>query len=185
MSSLGDLADPSVLALAASGTASVARIDAACQLAAGGKLAARDIAAWLRGFQVTEPEFRLLWLLSQQGAGRAGNAAFDQAELAELLVVSPAQVSGAVERLRSLGMLERTTDQHDRRRQLWRLADGGRQLLSAVVASVADLGESRGRRIPPLIAAQQTTALRSGDFGSPVLGCSHPFEGGELLEGAA
>jgi DNA-binding MarR family transcriptional regulator len=164
MSSLGDLADSSVLALAASGAASVARIDAACQLAAGGKLAARDIAGWLRGFQVTEPEFRLLWLLSQSVDGRPGNAAFDQAELAELLVVSPAQVSGAVERLRSLGMLDRVADQRDRRRQLWRLADGGRELLAAVVASVADLGESHGRRIPPL---------------------TPPFEGAELLEGAA
>jgi DNA-binding MarR family transcriptional regulator len=150
MSSLGDLAESSALALAASGAASVARIDAACQLAAGGKLAARDIAAWLRGFQVTEPEFRLLWLLSQPGDGRPGNAAFDQAELAELLVVSPAQVSGAVERLRSLGMLDRTTDQRDRRRQLWRLADGGRQLLSAVVASVAGIDGSLSRRIHPL-----------------------------------
>jgi DNA-binding MarR family transcriptional regulator len=164
MSSLGDLAESSVLSLPASGAASIARIDAACRCTAAGKLAARDIAAWLRGFQVTEPEFRLLWLLSQSGDRRPGNAALDQAELAELLVVSPAQVSGAVERLRSLGMLDRTTDQRDRRRQLWRLADGGRQLLSDVVASVADLGESRGRRIPPL---------------------APPFEGGELWEGAA
>ena len=152
------------LALAASGAASVARIDAACQLAADGKLAARDIAAWLRGFQVTEPEFRLLWLLSQSRGDRPAHDKFDQAELAELLVVSPAQVSGAVERLRSLGMLERTTDHHDRRRQLWRLADGGRQLLSAVVASVAGIDDSLSGRIPPLVPH---------------------CEEGELLEGAA
>ena len=113
---------------------------------------------------MTEPEFRLLWLLAQPRDGRPGNATFDQAELAELLVVSPAQVSGAVERLRSLGMLDRTTDQRDRRRQLWRLADGGRELLAAVVTSVVDLVDSRNRRIPPL---------------------TPPFEGGELLEGAA
>lgn len=150
MSSLGNSAELSVLALAASGSASVARIDAACQLAAGGKLAARDIAAWLRGFQVTEPEFRLLWLLSQPGGDRPTHNTFDQAELAELLVVSPAQVSGAVERLRSLSMLERTVDQRDRRRQLWRLADGGRNLLSAVVASVAGIDSSLSRRIPSL-----------------------------------
>ena len=164
MSFLGDSAESSVLSLAASGAASVARIDVACQLAAGGKLATRDIARWLRGFQVTEPEFRLLWLLCQSGDRRPGNAAFDQAELAELLVVSPAQVSGAVERLRSLEMLERTTDQRDRRRQHWRLTHGGRQLLSAVVAIVAGIDDSLGRRIPPL---------------------AHPFELGELLEGAA
>jgi DNA-binding MarR family transcriptional regulator len=164
MSSLGDLAESSVLALPASGAASIARIDAACRCTAAGKLAARDIAAWLRGFQVTEPEFRLLWLLSQSGDRRPGNAAFNQAELAELLVVSPAQVSGAVERLRSLEMLERTTDQRDRRRQHWRLTHGGRQLLSAVVASVAGADDSLSRRLPPL---------------------AHSFERGELLEGAA
>jgi DNA-binding MarR family transcriptional regulator len=150
MSSLGDSAESSALALAASGAASVARIDAACQLAAGGKLAARDIAAWLRGFQVTEPEFRLLWLLSQSGGNHPTHHTFDQAELAELLVVSPAQVSGAVERLRSLKMLERTVDQCDRRRQLWRLADGGRELLTAVIANVAGIDGSLSRRIPPL-----------------------------------
>ena len=34
--------------------------------------------------------------------------------------------------------------------------------------------------IPPLIASQKATALRSGDFGSSVLACSHPFEGERL-----
>jgi DNA-binding MarR family transcriptional regulator len=150
MLSLGDSAESRALALAASGAASVARIDAACQLAAGGKLAARDIAAWLRGFQVTEPEFRLLWLLSQSGGERPAHHTFDQAELAELLVVSPAQVSGAVERLRALKMLDRTVDQRDRRRQLWRLADGGRDLLSDVVASVAGIDGSLNRQTPLL-----------------------------------
>jgi hypothetical protein len=37
------------------------------------------------------------------------------------------------------------------------------------------------REIPPLIAAQGATAQRSGDVGSPVLGCSHPFEGGGVV----
>lgn len=164
MSSLGDSTESSVSSLAASGLASIARIDAACRSAAAGKLAARDIAAWLRGFQVTAPEFRLLWLLSQPRDDRSGHDAFDQAELAEQLVVSPAQVSVAVERLRSLGMLDRTVDQRDRRRQLWRLTDDGRELLSAVVASVAGMDASLSRRNPPL---------------------APPFEGRELLEGAA
>jgi hypothetical protein len=31
--------------------------------------------------------------------------------------------------------------------------------------------------IPPLVAAQLTTALRSGDFGSPVFVCSHSLRG--------
>ena len=37
--------------------------------------------------------------------------------------------------------------------------------------------------IPPLMAPQKTNALRTGDVGSPVLGCSHFFEGeGSLLQ---
>ena len=53
----------------------------------------------------------------------------DQADLAEQLVVSPAQVSGAVERLRSLGLLERVDSQRDRRRQLWQVTGAGDALL--------------------------------------------------------
>ena len=49
------------------------RIDAACRLAAEGKLAARRIAGWLGGSEINEPEFRLLWLLA--GAASSGDAA--------------------------------------------------------------------------------------------------------------
>lgn len=125
-----------------SGTASswpsVERINATCRSAAEGKLAARRIAAWLSGSAINEPEFRLLWLLAGAANSGASAAALDQADLAEQLVVSPAQVSGAVERLRSLGLVERIQHQRDRRRQLWSVTEAGDALLQLIVARVRE-----------------------------------------------
>jgi DNA-binding MarR family transcriptional regulator len=157
--------------------AAVERIDAACRQAFAGKLALRDLAAWVRGFGVTEGDFRLLWeLFERREGGGEGSLAFDQAELAERLAVSPAQISSVVERLQVRQWIERVRDGADRRRQLWRLSHAGGELVQAVVASVEQ--RSCCAQIPPPVASQEATALRSGDFGSPVLGCSHPFEGG-------
>ena len=122
----------------ASGWPSVERINAACRSAAEGKLAARRIAAWLSGSAINEPEFRLLWLLSGAARSDATVAALDQADLAEQLVVSPAQVSGAVERLRNLGLVERIQHQRDRRRQLWSVTEAGDELLQLIVARVRE-----------------------------------------------
>lgn len=128
---------------AASDALSAERIDAACRLASEGKLAARRITGWLGGSGINEPEFRLLWLLA--GAASSGEATvpLDQADLAEQLIVSPAQVSGAVERLRSLGLLERVDSQRDRRRQLWQVTGVGKALLGRVVDHVADASTHR------------------------------------------
>lgn len=113
------------------------RIDAACRLAVAGKLAMRDIAGWVQGLGVSETEFRLLWLLLEHERGQQrGAGALDQAELAERLAVSAAQVSGVVERLRERELVDRVLDGGDRRRQMWRLAPAGAATVSAVVASV-------------------------------------------------
>lgn len=122
---------------------SAERIDAACRLAGEGKLAARRIAAWLAGAPVNEPEFRLLWLLAGGSQPDGAATSLDQAELAERLVVSPAQVSGAVERLRALGLLERIQHERDRRRQLWQVTNGGDELLRRIVSQVAAASSQR------------------------------------------
>lgn len=137
MSFRGNSADSGQLPLAASDTLSTERIEAACRSAAEGKLAARTIAAWLDGLDISEPEFRLLWLLAGAVDPSLTAASLDQAELAERLVVSPAQVSGAVERLRHMGLLERAANQGDRRRQLWRITAAGDALLRRIVNQVA------------------------------------------------
>ena len=97
----------------------------------------RDLAAWVRAFDVGETEFRLLWLL-QDGAGQSPEFPHvDQSCLAQQLAVSPAQVSGLVERLQSRGLLEHQSCDDDRRRQLWRLTAAGRELIAGVVAALA------------------------------------------------
>lgn len=112
------------------------RIDAAFRLVVAGKLALRDITAWVHQFGVSEPEFRLLWLLFRL-EGPTASCAVDQAELAEQLAVSAAQVSGVVERLMQRELVDRVLDGADRRRQLWRLAGAGEGLVRDVIASVA------------------------------------------------
>jgi histidinol dehydrogenase len=58
---------------------------------------------------------------------------------------------------------------------------GGAQAVAALAYGTnGNAAKSDASGIPPLVASQETTALRSGDFGSPVLGCSHPFEGGGI-----
>lgn len=138
MSFRGNLAEANRWSGTASGTSSVERINAVCRLAAEGKLAARRIAAWLGGSEINEPEFRLLWLLAGTASSDVLAVPLDQADLAEQLVVSPAQVSGAVERLRSLGLVERVQHQRDRRRQLWRVTEAGDELLQLIVARVCE-----------------------------------------------
>ena len=121
-----------------------ARLDEACQHVVVGKHAARELARWAGGVGVSETEFRLLWLLFPASDLRSQcvDDLPDQAELAARLAVSAAQVSGAVERLSSLGFLERVTDGADRRRQMWRLADAGRALVHTVLHLV---GSAVGR----------------------------------------
>jgi DNA-binding MarR family transcriptional regulator len=115
------------------------RVDRACRLAVAGKLALREIAAWVEDAGVSETEFRLLWLLFQQEHGEASKStALDQADLAERLAVSAAQVSGVIERLRQRELVDRVPDVSDRRRQLWRLASTGETLVQTVIVNVAN-----------------------------------------------
>jgi DNA-binding MarR family transcriptional regulator len=115
------------------------RVDRVCRRAVAGKLALREIAVWVEGMGVSETEFRLLWLLFQQEHGEASKStALDQADLAERLAVSAAQVSGVIERLRQRELVDRVPDVSDRRRQLWRLASTGETLVQTVIANVAN-----------------------------------------------
>lgn len=114
------------------------RVDRACRLAVAGKLALREIGTWIEGIGVSETEFRLLWLLFQHEHGEESRStALDQAELAERLAVSAAQVSGVIERLRQRELVDRVPDVSDRRRQQWRLASSGETLVRTIIANVA------------------------------------------------
>jgi len=133
------------------------RVDRACRQAVAGKLALRAIAVWVEAVGVSETEFRLLWLLFQQDRGDASKStALDQAELAERLAVSAAQVSGVIERLRQRELVDRVPDVSDRRRQLWRLAAAGKAMVLTVVAQVAS-------GIPPLAPPFEGGGFRQED----------------------
>jgi DNA-binding MarR family transcriptional regulator len=113
------------------GTSATVRIDDACRRIAAGRLAARELSGWTLDAGVSEAEFRLLWILFRD------SSAPDQAALAARLAVSPAQISGAVERLRTSSLIELSVDPGDRRRQLWRLAPAGAALVHQVLVRVA------------------------------------------------
>ncbi len=101
-----------------------------------GRLALRDIAAWVAAFGLSEIEFRLLWQLSTTANANEADAELDQAALATRLAVSPAQVSAVVDRLRGAGRVIGVVPVGDRRRQLWLLTPTGRELVERVVAAV-------------------------------------------------
>lgn len=131
--------------LAAQRGDAVAQVDAACRQVVAGKLAARLLGAWVRELGVSDSEFRLLWQLERELNAATESAASrkplppDQAMLAERLAVSPAQMSGMVERLSAEGLIEPDRSTKDRRRQAWRISLAGQLLVSNVIARVNPL----------------------------------------------
>jgi DNA-binding MarR family transcriptional regulator len=137
-------------------------ISALCQQVHEGKLAARQLAEWVVPLGVNEAEFRLLWQLfaaaetalasaAKIGRGAGGDAPLepailDQATMAERLAASPAHVSATVERLSGAGLISAIAAAADRRRQCWQLTFAGRELVLAVLASVAQATASKATR---------------------------------------
>jgi len=77
-------------------------------------------------------DFWVLWLCSL-----AAPNGFVQHELAASAGVSPAQMSGLVERLRQRGLLAGCRGDRDRRRQYWRLTPAGEDLLREIQTEIA------------------------------------------------
>jgi DNA-binding MarR family transcriptional regulator len=120
-----------------------ARVDAICRAVVAGKLATRELGAWVRPVGLGEAEFRLLWALAASQSSD-DDSPLDQSGLAEALVVSPAQVSGLVERLRSQGLIDSRPVGGDRRRSAWGLSVPGELAVERVLNVVLAL------EIPPL-----------------------------------
>lgn len=93
-----------------------------------GRLLRTAIAERAESTGLGDHEFFLLW--SCHAAGREG---LHQTELAVALGVSPAQISGLVERLNRRGLLVGRRDERDRRRQYWHPSPSGVQLLDEVL----------------------------------------------------
>lgn len=103
------------------------RIARVCQMVVEGRRAARMLADWVQPFKLSEPEFLVLWCL------RDANEAVDQRTIAEMLALSPAQVSATVERLRSNEFIVQQPDCGDRRRHFWSLSPDGRNRFVAML----------------------------------------------------
>jgi DNA-binding MarR family transcriptional regulator len=93
----------------------------------------RALATHTSACGVSDTEFLLLWSCAQHVEG------ISQSELAAAIGVSPAQLSGLVERLRQRGWLDAQRSREDRRRQCWRLTDEGRTLLDRGLEALTPL----------------------------------------------
>jgi DNA-binding MarR family transcriptional regulator len=97
----------------------------------------RRLAAVAAGFELSDNELMVLWL--SIGGGRV------QVELAGAIGISPAQMSGLVERLRSRGLVAMHRLARDRRRQLWRTTPEGQNLLADAANDLNEIASSIGR----------------------------------------
>lgn len=95
------------------------------------RLVRRALAEALSEAQLSENEF--LVLAAYEDAANPPS----QRQLADRLAVSPAQISGIVERLRQREWIDSRRDPHDRRRQHWRLTAAGSQIVLAAGAAIA------------------------------------------------
>ena len=102
------------------------------------RAARRQLAGHVAGSELSEQEFLVLWLCDDASLTVRG-----QGELAEAVGVSPAQMSGLVDRLRRRNLLQFERLGRDRRRQVWQLTAEGQTLLTdacCVLASAAPHG---------------------------------------------
>jgi DNA-binding MarR family transcriptional regulator len=91
---------------------------------------------------LTDCELLAIWLCLRSECGLV------QGELAAAVGVSPAQMSGIVERLRQRGLIEMHRQIFDRRRQVWRGTAAGRQVLDSLAAPLAHLSAGIDAGLP-------------------------------------
>lgn len=99
----------------------------------------RRLAGLAGQFDLGEHELLVLWQC--RTGGRA------QSELAVALGISPAQVSGLVDRLREEGLLELQRQDQDRRRHVWRLSLAGRQRLMQAMPHLEAMARELSREL--------------------------------------
>ena len=91
----------------------------------------RQLAEVAAVFDLTDNELLVVWLC--RGTG------WVQVELAGTIGVSPAQMSGTVDRLGSRGLVAMHRPTMDRRRQVWRTTSGGLELLERIAPRLDEL----------------------------------------------
>lgn len=103
---------------------------------------------------LSDGEVLTIWLCLAEDGGLV------QGELATALGISPAQMSGIVERLRQRGLIEMHRQALDRRRQVWRGTAAGRHILDSLAEPLANLAQRLDKQLPP---GQQDSAASLGE----------------------
>jgi len=100
----------------------------AIEMASCEKTMRTAIAEVVSPFSLSENAFFVL-VLCQQNLDRP----LSQSKLAQMVGLSPAQLSNLVEQLRQDGWMEASRDERDRRRQYWTLTEDGHRRLEAIL----------------------------------------------------
>jgi DNA-binding MarR family transcriptional regulator len=110
--------------------------------------------------QLSDTEVLILWACCE-----ATGTGLGQHEMANLVGISAAQLSGLVERLSTQDLILGRRPAHDRRRQYWRLSPQGEALfakLAADLASCAALSAKSTLNVDHQQVTQQLAALATG-----------------------
>lgn len=131
------------------------------------RLVRRALAEALSEAEMSENEF--LVLAAYEDAANPPS----QRQLADRLAVSPAQISGIVERLRQREWIDAHRDPDDRRRQHWRLTTKGSEIVlvagSAIAARWNELDEFRECSPLATEALRHATQLQKSSTAPPAV----------------
>ncbi|MCI0357424.1 MAG: MarR family winged helix-turn-helix transcriptional regulator [Planctomycetaceae bacterium] len=110
------------------------------RVSSAGRALRRMLADQATAVGLSDAELLVVWLCAPRG--------MVQGDLATAIGVSPALMSGTVERLRQQGLIEMHRVPVDRRRQVWRTTDSGQHLLDALRPALASLASKIESRLP-------------------------------------
>lgn len=116
----------------------------------------------LRSFDITFSRYEVLRMISFSRDGR-----LPLSKIGERLMVHPASVTNAIDRLVASGLVERTPDDTDRRRVYASLTERGEQVLKAATAALTaiDFGLTALDQRQRAAVFDALRAVRAGDFG--------------------
>src|SRR5262245_53614402 len=111
------------------------------RVSSAGRALRRLLADRATAIGLSDAELLVVWLCASRG--------MIQGDLATAIGVSAALLSGTVERLRQRGLIEMHRVPVDRRRDVWRTAERGQNVLDALRPALVSLAEQIERRLPP------------------------------------
>ena len=125
--------------------APIAQSDAALlvlihRVSSAGRALRRLLAEQATAVGLSDAEVLVVWLCGPRG--------IVQGDLATAIGVSPALMSGTVERLRQQGLIEMHRVPVDRRRQVWRTTEQGQHILASLRPLLVELAQQVESRLP-------------------------------------